>query len=87
MSKLMELLEKHPEEKEEFDTIIEVLNAGSNEEIKMWIEYANDLEKMIEEKASIEKMLERIDKFYCLTEQLRADGLLDEDTEWWETVV
>lgn len=87
MSKLMELLEKHPEEKEEFDTIIEVLNVGSNEQIKMWIEYVNDLEKMIEEKASIEEMLERIDKFYCLTEQLRADGLLDEDTEWWETVV
>ena len=81
MSKLMELLEKHPEEKEEFDTIIEVLNVGSSEQIKMWIEYVNDLEKMIEE------MLERIDKFYCLTEQLRADGLLDEDTEWWETVI
>ena len=87
MSKLMELLEKYPEEKEEFDTIIEVLNVSSSEQIKMWIEYVNDLEKMIEEKASIEEMLERIDKFYCLTEQLRADGHLDEDTEWWETVV
>lgn len=87
MSKLMELLEKHSEEKEEFDTIIEVLNVGSSEQIKMWIEYVNDLERMIEEKASIEEMLERIDSFYCLTEQLRADGLLDEDTEWWETVV
>ena len=87
MSKLMELLEKHPEEKEEFDTIIEVLNVGSNEQIKMWIEYANELEEMIEANESREEMLKRIDSFNCLTESLRASGYLDEDTQWWETVV
>ena len=74
MSKLMELLEKHPEEKEEFDTIIEVLNVGSNEEIKMWIGYANELEEMVESNESREEMLKRIDRFNCLTEQLRARG-------------
>jgi hypothetical protein len=31
MNKLMELLAEHPEEKEEFDTIIELLNIGSTE--------------------------------------------------------
>ena len=87
MKKLKELLEKYPEAKEEFDTIIEVLNVGSNEQIKMWIEYANELEEMIEANESREEMLKRIDRFNCLTEQLRASGHLDEDTEWWETVL
>ena len=87
MSKLMELLERHPEEKEEFETIVDILNIGSNEQIKMWIEYANELEEMIEANESREEILKVIDNFNCLTEQLRADGRLDEDTEWWETVL
>ena len=87
MSKLQALLAQHPEEKEEFDLIIDVLNTGSNEQIKMWIEYANVLEEMIEANESREEMLKIIDDFNCLTEQLRADGHLDEDTEWWETVL
>ena len=87
MSKLQALLAQHPEEKEEFDLIIEVLNTGSIEQIKMWIEYANVWEEMIESNESREEMLKIIDDFNCLTEQLRADGHLDEDTEWWETVL
>ena len=87
MEKLKKLLEQHPEAKEEFDTIIEVLNKSNTEHLKMWIGYANELEEMIEANESREEMLKRIDSFYCLTEQLRADGLLDEDTGWWETVV
>lgn len=87
MSKLMALLKKYPEEKEEFDLIIDVLNTGSNEQIKMWIEYANVLEEMIEAKESREELLKVIDNFNHLTEQLRIGGHLDEDTEWWETVL
>lgn len=87
MSKLQALLAQHPEEKKEFDLIVDMLNAGSNEQIKMWIEYANVLEEMIEAKESREEMLKAIDDFNCLTEQLRAGGYLDEDTEWWETVL
>lgn len=87
MSKLQALLAQHPEEKEEFDLIIDVLNTGSNEQIKMWIEYANVLEEMIEAKESREELLKVIDNFNHLTEQLRIDGHLDEDTEWWETVL
>ena len=87
MSKLQALLAQYPEEKEEFDLIIDMLNAGSVEQIKMWIEYVNVLEEMIEANESREEMLKIIDDFNCLTEQLRANGYLDEDTEWWETVL
>ena len=87
MSKLQALLAQYPEEKEEFDLIVDMLNAGSVEQIKMWIEYANVLEEMIEANESREEMLKIIDDFNCLTERLRADGYLDEDTEWWETVL
>lgn len=87
MSKLMALLGQYPEEKEEFDLIVDLLNKGSNEQIKMWIEYANELEEMIESNESREEMLKAIDNFNCLTESLRISGYLDEDTEWWETVV
>lgn len=87
MSKLQALLAQHPEEKEEFDLIVDILNMGSNEQIKMWIEYANVLEEMIEANETREEILKVIDDFNCLTEHLRADGHLDEDTEWWETVL
>jgi hypothetical protein len=42
---------------------------------------------MIENKAERAEMLQIIDEHNNWTEWLRADGHLDEDTEWWETVL
>lgn len=86
MNKLMELLAQHPEEKEEFDTIIEVLNIGSTEQIKMWMKHAERLEDMIEEKIDRVEMLEYIDWFNHWTEMMHMDGTLPENVTWVDTV-
>lgn len=82
MNKLMELLAQHPEEKEEFDTIIELLNTGSVEQIKMWMRHAERLEDMIEEKVDRVEMLEYIDEFNHWTELMHSDGTLPEGVTW-----
>lgn len=82
MNKLMELLAQHPEEKEEFDTIIKILNTGSVEQIKMWMRHAERLEDMIEEKVDRVEILEYIDEFNHWTEMMRYDGTLPEGVTW-----
>lgn len=86
MNKLMELLARHPEEKEEFDTIIELLNIGSVEQIKMWMRHAERLEDMIEEKVDRVEMLEYIDEFNHWTEMMQWDGTLPDGVTWVDTV-
>ena len=86
MNKLMELLAQHPEEKEEFDTIIEILNTGSNGQIKMWMHYAESLEDMIEQKVDRVEMLEYIDQFNHWTELMHGDGTLPEGVTWVDMV-
>lgn len=87
MDELKRLLQENPKAKEEFDNIIEILNMGSIEQIKMWIEYANELEEMIEANVSRKDMLQTIDNFNHLTEQMRYSGSLKEDETWWESVL
>ena len=87
MDELKRVLEENPKAKEEFDNIIEILNTGSIGQIKMWIEYANELEEMIEENVSREDMLQTIDNFNHLTEQMQHRGLLKENETWWESVL
>lgn len=86
MNKLMELLAEHPEEKEEFDIIVELLNIGSVEQIKMWMHHAERLEEMIEQKVDRVEMLEYIDEFNHWTELMRYDGTLPEGVTWVDTV-
>lgn len=86
MNKLMELLAEHPEEKEEFDTIIELLNTGSIGQIKMWMHHAENLEEMIEQKVDRVEMLEYIDEFNHWTEMMQWDGTLPEGVTWVDTV-
>lgn len=87
MSKLQELLAQHPEEKEEFDFIFQNLNEFSTNEIKRLLEYIAVLEEMIEKKEDRAEILQTIDAYNGWTKWMRADGYLDEDTEWWETVL
>ena len=86
MNKLMELLAEHPEEKEEFDTIIELLNIGSVEQIKMWMNHVERLEEMIEQKVDRVEILEYIDEFNHWTEMMQWDGTLPEGVTWVDTV-
>lgn len=86
MNKLMELLAQHPEEKEEFDTIIELLNTGSVEQIKMWMKHAERLEAMIEQKVDRVEILEYIDEFNHWTEMMWHDGTLPEGITWVDRV-
>jgi hypothetical protein len=86
MSELERLLKENPEAKEEFDSIIEMLNLGSTEQIKMWINYAERLEDMIENKVDRIAMLEEIDRFNQYTERMHADGILPEYLTWVDRV-
>lgn len=86
MSKLMKLLEKFPEEKEEFDTIVDILNTGSVGQIRELLDYIVELETMIEEDISREEMLQVIDCYNHYTEQMQYQGLLQKDETWWEGV-
>lgn len=87
MSKLQALLAQHPEEKEEFDVIVDILNTGSIEQIKMLLDYIAELEDMIEQGTSREEMLQAIDWHNHYTEQMQYQGLLEEDETWWESVI
>lgn len=86
MSKLQALLAQYPEEKEEFDLIIDILNTGGVEQIKELLDYIAELETMIEEDINREEMLQVIDCHNHYTEQMQYQGLLQEDETWWENV-
>lgn len=80
--KLKQLLEQYPEVKEEMDT----LSSLSNCVIRQQNEYIEKLEYMIENNKSREDMLKLIDEMHQWTVRLRIDGVLDDNTEWWETL-
>ena len=80
---LAELLEQYPEAKEQFD----MLQEFSVSEIKRLLQYIAVLEDMIEDNTERAEMLQVIDDHNGWTMWMRADGYLDEDTEWWETVL
>lgn len=84
MDELKRVLEENPKAKEEFDTIIEVLNAGATGEIKRLLEYIEELEEMIEQQEDRATILQRIDEHNGWTMWMHADGLLKEDETWWE---
>ena len=87
MEELNKLLEENPKAKEEFDTIIEVLNLGTIGEIKRLLNYIEVLEDMIEANEDRSELLHTIDEHNCWTQWMRADGLLRKDETWWENVL
>ena len=87
MSKLQELLAQHPEEKEEFELVLQNLSEFGANEIERLLEYIVVLEEMIENKEDRAEILQIIDEHNGWTEQMKADGFLDSDTEWWETIL
>lgn len=80
---LQEVLKNNPDAKEEFD----ILQEFGVSEIKRLLNYITVLEDMIESKAERAEILQIIDEHNGWTKWLRADGHLDENTEWWETVL
>lgn len=42
---------------------------------------------MIEDNVGREEILKEIDARYWYTVRMQDQGVLDEDTEWWETVL
>lgn len=84
---LKELLEKYPEAKKEYEDQISCLSHAGMvviEEQSRWIE---ELEDMIEDNVNREEILKAIDARYWYTVRMQDEGILDEDTEWWETVL
>lgn len=84
---LKELLEKYPEAKKEYEDQINCLSHAGVvivEEQNKWIER---LEDMIENNVDREEMLKEIDARYWYTVRLQEEGILSEDTKWWEIVL
>lgn len=84
---LKELLEKYPEANKEYEDQISCLSHAGLviiEEQSKWIE---KLENMIEDNVDREEILKAIDARYWYTVRMQDEGILDEDTEWWETVL
>ena len=84
---LKELLEKYPEVKKEYEDQIGCLSHVGLviiEEQSKWIE---KLESMIEDNVDREEILKEIDARYWYTVRMQDQGVLDEDTEWWETIL
>ena len=84
---LKELLEKYPEAKKEYEDQINCLSHAGLviiEEQSKWIE---ELEDMIEDDVDREEILKAIDARYWYTARMQEEGILSEDTKWWETVL
>ena len=84
---LKELLEKYPQAKKEYEDQIQCLSHAGLviiEEQGKWIE---KLEDMIEDNVDREEILKEIDARYWYTVRMQDQGVLDKDTEWWETVL
>lgn len=81
---LQELLEQHPEAKEEYKVQLECLSHAGLAVIEEQAKWIEKLENMIIMDDSRKEMLIEIDLRYWYTIRMQDEGLLTEDEHWYD---